>query len=128
MCFARYAHVCISLAHLLCRSYVQGVQHVVAKQAISEPVVFVTSEDETAIQAFRAATEGLGWTVLWHEHSRCFQPESHDVYNYTRLLQGDPAAAGEQQAIISAKGENFQGQCVVDLAAVIDNNAGLNSG
>ncbi len=94
------------------RRYVQGVQHVVAKQGISEPVVFVTSEDETAVQAFRAATEGLGWTVLWHEHTRCFQPESHDVYNYTRLLAGG-AAADTQEAIISAKGENFQGQYVV---------------
>ena len=89
--------------------YVKAVRHVIDKQNIQQPVVFVSSEDETAIRAFRAATEGLGWIVLWHEHSRCFQPESHNVYNYSRLL--DPANEHDtHEAIISARGENFQGQ------------------
>jgi len=89
--------------------YINGVKHIINIQHIRDPVVFVTSEDETAVQAFHAAAEGLGWIVLSHEHSRCFQPESHEVYNYSRL-QDLSNEHDSHEAIISARGENYQGQ------------------
>ena len=89
--------------------YVNGVQEIVRRRNIQNPVVFVTSEDETAVQAFHAATADLPWTVLHHAHTRCFQEESHEVYDYSRL-QDVANEHDVEEAIISAQGENFQGK------------------
>lgn len=88
--------------------YVAAIERIIERQHIVDPVVFVTSEDETAIRALVNATSDTQWTILWHDHVRCFQPDNHEIYDYTRLKDPDNKA-DSLESIISARGENYQG-------------------